>query len=231
MEKVILITGSTKGIGFETARQLAERGQHVFISGRDDKRLTEAYKRLKALGLDTGALGMDVSDPESIKNAAEAFGASGLKLDVLINNAAVLFPEDNSLLKNGQDMNEAVIRTNCYGPLLVSRAFLPFMNTPARIINISSSGGSMSEPVGGWSPAYCVSKSMLNAITRQLAHELAGKKVTVNAVDPGWVRSDMGGPSAPRSVEQGAATQVWLALEADSSLNGKFLRDKKEMPW
>ncbi len=231
MEKVILVTGSNKGIGYETVRQLAFMGQHVFISGRDEKSLRAAHKSFREMGLEIGALMMDVSDPESIAKAAEAFGESGLELDVLINNAAILNKDDSSLLKNAQEMNEAVIRTNCWGPLNVIRAFLPYMSRPGRIINISSSGGSMSDPVGGWSPAYCTSKSMLNALTRQLAHELEGEGISVNAVDPGWVRTSMGGESAPRNVEQGAACQVWLAMEAGDELTGHFFRDRKIIPW
>jgi NAD(P)-dependent dehydrogenase (short-subunit alcohol dehydrogenase family) len=152
-------------------------------------------------------------------------------LDAIINNAAILIKEDLKLSADPQEILEKTIRTNCYGPLEVIKAFLPFLNSPGRIINISSGGGSMSDPVGGWSPAYCVSKSMLNALTRHLAYELKDKKISVNSVCPGWVRTDMGGSAAPRSLEQGAETPVWMVSEADLKITGKFFRDKKEIPW
>lgn len=108
--------------------------------------------------------------------------------------------------------------------------FVPFMQAGARIINTSSGGGSMTYPVEGWSPAYCVSKTALNALTRQLAHELAHRQIVVNAYCPGWVRTDMGGQAAPRSVQQGADTAVWLAT-ANVRKTGKFFRDRSIILW
>ena len=89
----------------------------------------------------------------------------------------------------------------------------------------------MTDAVGGWSPAYCVSKTLLNSITRQLAYELHQKNISVNAVCPGWVRTGLGGTGATRSLEHGAETPVWLATEAPQELTGKFFRDKKQIPW
>lgn len=233
MRKHALITGSTKGIGYETARQLASRGFHVFISGRNEARLNDVVKQLRRTGLiDVDGLLMDVSNENDIIRAAAEFAGKKIKLDVLINNAAVILPGDSErLMSEENSIINATIQTNSLGPLNVTKAFLPYMNSPARIINISSGGGSMSDPVGGWSPAYCTSKTFLNAITRQLAHELQEKNISVNAVCPGWVRTDLGGSRAPRSVEQGAETPVWLATEASQDLTGKFLRDKHVIPW
>ena len=89
----------------------------------------------------------------------------------------------------------------------------------------------MTDEVGGWWPAYCVSKTLLNAITRQLARELRPEQISVNAVSPGWVQTDMGGRYAPGTVEKGAQTPVWLATEAPLELTGKFIRDKEPIPW
>jgi NAD(P)-dependent dehydrogenase (short-subunit alcohol dehydrogenase family) len=228
---IILITGSNKGIGFETARQLGTKGHHVFISGRNEQRLNEALQKLLKENITADALLMDVSDPESIALAAELFAKQKLKLDVLINNAGIGVRNDRMISSDDEAVLGEVINTNAYGPLRVTKAFLPFMNSPARIINISSGGGSMTDPVGGWSPAYCVSKSLLNAITRHLANELLAKNISVNAVCPGWVRTDMGGKGASRTVQHGAETPTWLATEADQKLTGRFFRDKKVIPW
>jgi len=115
---------------------------------------------------------MDVSDLESIEKAAINFKALNIQLDVLINNAAILLKQDNSLIQNEPSVLTDTIEANVYGLIRVSKAFLPFMKKPSRIINVSSGGGSMSDPVGGWSPTYCVSKASLNMVTRQLAHDL-----------------------------------------------------------
>ena len=122
-------------------------------------------------------------------------------------------------------------QTAAFGPLRVTKDFLPFIPSGGRVIMISSGGGSMTDEVGGWWPAYCVSKSLLNAITRHLAYELSEKNISVNAVCPGWVKTEMGGRGAPRSVERGAETITWLATEAPLKLTGKFFRDRKEIPW
>ena len=174
---------------------------------------------------------MDVSNFESVKAAAQTLAERNLQLDVVINNAAIMLKEDISLIGHDDEVLKTTINTNCYGPMRVIHAFLPLMKSPGRIINLSSDGGSMSDPVGGWSPAYCVSKAMLNSITRQIAFELSEKNIVVNAVTPGWVRTNMGGNSAPRSVDQGAKTPVWLASEAPLDLTGKFFKDKSEIKW
>jgi NAD(P)-dependent dehydrogenase (short-subunit alcohol dehydrogenase family) len=152
------------------------------------------------------------------------------KLDVLINNAAILLRQDQSLLTSDVEIYKQTIETNAHAHLHVTRHFLPLMTRGSRIIMTSSGGGSMTDPVGGWSPAYCVSKTLLNSITRQLAYELTNKQIAVNAFCPGWVRTDMGGKSAPRSVDQGADTAVWLATKDEVS-TGRFFRDRREIEW
>lgn len=231
MDRTVLITGANKGIGFETARQLASKGFRVIISGRDAGRLDKALALLHEDGLKADTLVMDVGDPDGIRKAAAGCSKTGFRLDVLINNAGILIKEDRNLAEDDAKILEATVRTNAYGPLHVIRAFLPLMNKPGRIINISSGGGSMSGPVAGWSPAYCISKTMLNAITRHLSLQLADSGVSVNAVNPGWVRTDMGGSGAARSVAKGAETPVWLADDAPSRLSGEFFRDKRDIPW
>ena len=231
MDKVVLITGSNKGIGFEIARQLGKIGFYVIISGRDESRLKTAIEKLQQEKIITDALLMDVSSHESIESAAGNFRKKNLEIDVLINNAAILDKGDHKLLNNHAKVLYQTINTNSYGPLLVTNAFLPFIKPNGRILMISSGGGSVSEGAQGWSPAYCVSKTLLNAITRQLAYELKNKNISVNAVCPGWVRTDMGGTGANRSLEKGAETPVWLATESPQKFTGLFFRDKKVIQW
>lgn len=228
--KTILITGGNRGIGYEVARQLLHLGHQVILSGRDESKLSKAKDQLRKSGGSLDVLVMDAGDPRSISGAAGTFGKMRIKLDVLINNAGMLFKADNNLLTDPDQYVQDTLEVNSLGPLRIAKAFVPLMNTPGRIINISSGGGSMTDPVGGWSPAYCISKSLLNAITRHLAYELEEKKIAVNAVCPGWVKTDMGGTSAPRSLEQGAETIVWIATTG-SIQTGKFFRDKKVIPW
>lgn len=230
MKHTILITGSNKGIGFESARQLAKLGNHIILAARNETRLKQAIEKLKSEQIEAEGLLMDISDKKSISRAADEFAKREQNLDVLINNAAVLYDNDKSILQE----NEVLLQTltnNSIGSLWVCKAFLPFMKNPSRIINVSSGGGSMTDSIGGWAPAYCVSKTLLNSITRQLAYELGTKNISVNAVCPGWVRTDLGGKRASRSIEKGAETPVWLATEAPQELTGIFFRDKKQIPW
>jgi len=229
--KTILITGSNRGIGFEIAKQCAQKNMHVIISGRDDNKLQQALRQLGKENVNADTLLMDVSDAGSIQKAAANFSKLNIRLDVLVNNAGIGIKGDTSLSSDDEHILTGSLLTNSYGPLRVTKAFLPFMQSPGRIIMISSGGGAMSDEPGGWWPAYCVSKTLLNAITRQLAYELMDKNIAVNAVCPGWVRTDMGGKNANRPVEKGAETPVWLAAEAPQKLSGKFLRDKREIEW
>lgn len=231
IRKTILITGANKGIGFEIARQLGISGHQVILSARNELRLKQAVQQLKDLQVDVSGLLMDVSDENVIRQAADEFGRLNLKIDVLLNNAAILDKRDHSILRDDEEILKQTLTTNCYGVLRVVKAFIPFMKSPSRIINLSSGGGSMTDPVGGWSPAYCVSKTLLNAMTRQLSAELLLKNISVNAVCPGWVRTDMGGAGATLSVEKGAETPVWLATDAPQTLTGLFFRNKKQIPW
>ena len=231
MSKVILITGSNKGIGFEIARQCGKLGFFVIISGRDETRLKTALEKLHKEKIDADSLLIDVSSLKSIENAAKQFTSKKLKIDVLVNNAGISIHGDNQLVHNDKYILDQTINTNSYGPLFVTRALLPFIKSPGRIVMVSSGGGVLNGEVAGWSPAYCVSRTLLNAITKQLAHELKDKNISVNAVCPGWVRTDLGGAGATRSVEKGAETPVWLSSEVSQDLTGLFFRDKKVISW
>lgn len=228
--KTILVTGSNKGIGLEIVKQLAQLGHRAILTSRDRVKGLEALKRLESQNISVPLIELDITKEESIQLAFEKIKSEFGKLDVLINNAAILLPEDHSLLTDSIQVFEQTIMTNVQSHLMVTKTFHSLIPKGGRIIMVSSGGGSMSDPVGGWSPAYCVSKSMLGAITRHLAYELGSRKITVNAFDPGWVKTDMGGRSAPRSLAQGADTAVWLAT-ANESVTGKFFRDRKEILW
>jgi NAD(P)-dependent dehydrogenase (short-subunit alcohol dehydrogenase family) len=154
------------------------------------------------------------------------------KLDVLINNAAIIADGDQDVLTIKPEIVARTIETNALGALRVSQAFLPQLlkSSAGRIVNVSSGAGQLSD-MGTWAPAYSASKTSLNAITCLLAAALQEKGIAVNSVCPGWCRTEMGGASAPRSVEEGAAGIVWLAADAPQEKTGLFWRDKEVIPW
>ncbi len=228
--KVVLVTGGNRGIGFEIVRQLSKLGHKVFLGSRNKAKGEEAIARLHSENLEAIYLPLDVSDPERITQAVDIIRSITSRVDVIINNAAVLLHEDRSISAGAAEVFDKTMRTNVFGPVQVVRNFIPLIPSGGRIIMTSSGGGSMSDPVGGWSPVYCVSKSALNAVTRHLAFELQPQGISVNAYCPGWVKTAMGGKSAPRNVEQGADTAVWLSI-ADHIPTGKFFRDRQEIAW
>ncbi len=232
LEKTALITGANKGIGFETARELAAKGFHVFLTARDEKAGRQAAEALQKAGGNVTFVQLDVSNPSSIQKAAKEFSKSADRLDVLVNNAGIYPDKKQSLLETDIDTIHKSFDTNTLGPVLVTQAFFPFLKKSgsARVINVSSGLGSLTE-METYAPAYSISKTALNAVTRQFALLLKDQNIAVNSVCPGWVRTDMGGPNATRSVEQGADTVVWLATEAPRDLTGRFLRDRKVIEW
>ena len=230
-QKNVLITGANKGIGFEIARQLANQSFHVILSGRNAVRVREATDRLKHTGISCSSLIMDVGNVDSIHAAFEEMYDRISTLDVLINNAAILLDGSTSFLQASQSLIEDTLRINSLGPLYVTRKFLPLLKQGSRVINVSSSAGQICNGAGQYAPVYSMSKTLLNTITMQLDASLQSRNIAVFSMCPGWVRTEMGGAGAPRSLEQGAETAVWLATEAPLSLSGKFLKDKTPIPW
>jgi len=230
--KTVLITGANRGIGFEVARQLAEKSFHIFLTARHREAGEKAVAALQKDGTKASFVALDVSDPDSIKRAAQEVTATVDHLDVLVNNAAILEDEHLSVLEIDAELMQKTLTVNTIGPLLVAQAFYSLLakSAFARVVNVSSGSGALSE-MGTYSPAYSISKTALNGVTVQLANAFKPKGIAVNSVCPGWVRTDMGGRHAPRSVAQGADTIVWLATEAPKSLTGKFLRDRKVIAW
>jgi NAD(P)-dependent dehydrogenase (short-subunit alcohol dehydrogenase family) len=235
-QRIALVTGANKGIGFEVARQLARKGFHVFLGARKSDAGLAAVQKLNKEGEkeDYGEitfLQIDVSNPDSIRRAAEEFSRKSDRLDALVNNAGILLDDDKDVLTMTPEAFETTLRTNTLGALLVSQAFVPFLkkSDAARIVNVSSGGGQLADGADGWAPAYCISKTALNGVTVQLVAALP--KFAINSVCPGWVRTDMGGANATRSIAEGASGIVWLAAEAPQKETSKFWRDRKVIPW
>ena len=229
--KTALITGANKGIGYEVARQLATKGLHVFIGARNRDAGRKAVDQITKKGGKATFLEIDVADNASVTAAVREFAKAADQLDVLVNNAGIMVDGDNAILEVSDELVRKTLETNTLGALRVTRAFASLLakSKAPRVINVSSGGGQLTGGADGWAPAYCISKTALNGVTSQLATALP--KFAINSVCPGWVRTDMGGRNATRSVEEGADTIVWLASDAPQNLTGKFLRDRKEIPW
>ena len=234
------MTGGNRGIGFEIARQLARKGLTVILGARDEQKGMNAHKQLTAEGLDVHFTYLDIADTTSIMAAVGRIEDSFKRLDVLINNAGIMIDSETTVLELPMTLLQNTLETNAFGPLLLSQGCVPIMKKHqyGRIVNISSTLGSLNDIVNPdshynelQSPAYRLSKTMLNGITALLAKELRNDNILVNAVCPGWVRTDLGGPQAPVSPEQAAETPVWLATLADNGPTGGFFREQQPIPW
>jgi NAD(P)-dependent dehydrogenase (short-subunit alcohol dehydrogenase family) len=230
-QRTALVTGANRGIGLEVCRQLAATGLRVILTARDGARAEAAAATLADSG-DVVAATLDVTDEHSVSTLATDLSRRGLQVDVLVNNAAVLVGESIGVLETAVEDLRATFETNLFGVVLVSQAFVPGMiaRRYGRVVNVSSQAGQLLS-MGTYAPAYSMSKAALNAFTRQLAGAAHGRNVLVNSADPGWVRTAMGGPSAPRSVEQGAETLVWLATLPAKGPTGGFFSDRKPIDW
>jgi NAD(P)-dependent dehydrogenase (short-subunit alcohol dehydrogenase family) len=229
--RVALVTGANRGIGREVARQLASRGLVTIFGARDPRQAEVAAREVGG-----HARQLDVTDQASVDRLLAGIDAEFGRLDVLVNNAAVGYDEDRRAGEVALAAVEATLATNLVGPWRLCLAALPLMRRGGygRIVNISSGSGSFAETEQDRdpsAPAYSVSKAALNMLTLKLAYELMGTNILVNAVCPGWVRTDMGGPYADRSVGEGAETPVWLATLPDGGPTGGFFRDRRPIPW
>jgi NAD(P)-dependent dehydrogenase (short-subunit alcohol dehydrogenase family) len=228
---VIVVTGGNRGIGYEICRQLVERGAQVVLTARKPEAGEQAVKKLAAQNLSARFHPLDVTGLESIAALREFLERTFGHLDVLINNAGIITDEGASGLEVKLATVRATLETNTLGPVHLAQTLAPLLKRSrgGRIVNMSSGMGALSDMEGGYA-AYRISKAALNAVTGILAAELRGA-VAVNSMCPGWVKTDMGGANAERDVSQGADTAVWLALDAPQDLTGKFLRDRKVIPW
>jgi NAD(P)-dependent dehydrogenase (short-subunit alcohol dehydrogenase family) len=211
MKRIALVTGSSRGIGREVARQLEERQFEVIVVGRKE---------------------LDISDERSVEGMGERVEREFGRLDVLVNNAAILLDEGKSIVDVDPRELEETWRVNVLGAFLMTKRFAPLLRKSGhgRVVNVSSGAGQLSS-MSSYAPSYSISKAALNAITILFANALRRDRVLVNCADPGWVRTDMGGSAAPRSVEEGADTIVWLATLPDDGPSGGFFHDRKKIAW
>lgn len=241
MSTITLITGGNKGIGFETARQLGALGHTLLIGARDAKRGQEAADKLITLGYTARFIQLDVTDEGSIKRAAEQVERLHGKLDVLINNAGFLdYQADGKPGSASLVAIRATYEINVFGLVAVTQAFLPLIrkSSAGRIVNLSSILGSIAEHADPNSPIYPMqffgydsSKAAVNMFTAELAQELKGTAIKVNAAHPGWVKTDMGGPEAPMEIVDGAKTSVALATLDKNGPSGGFFHLGVHMRW
>jgi NAD(P)-dependent dehydrogenase (short-subunit alcohol dehydrogenase family) len=218
--QVALVSGGNRGIGLEVCRQLAERSYTVVMGSRDDKQ-----GRAAAAGLPDGVIvrQLDVADPESVERLSRSIEEEFGRLDILVNNAGISNDEGQRGVDADLDRVKESLEANLFGAWRLCEMAI-------RIVNVST-GLAALEDMGGGSPGYRISKTALNALTRILASELRGSGILVNAVNPGWVQTDMGGSGATRSVEEGAEALVWAATLPNSGPTGGFFQDRRPVPW
>jgi NAD(P)-dependent dehydrogenase (short-subunit alcohol dehydrogenase family) len=230
MTRVVLVTGANRGIGRELARQLNLRGDAVVLTARD---LAKAERAAAALPDHERVLTrrLDVTDPASIEEVAADLEHRYGRLDVLVNNAAIHYDTWQQASTADLQVVREALEANLLGAWQTSLTLLPLLRASGhgRIVNVSSEAGSLASMDGGI-PAYNVSKAALNALTRMLASDLRRDRILVNAVCPGWVATDMGGPGG-RPVAEGAASVLWAVDLPDDGPTGGFYRDGHPLPW
>jgi NAD(P)-dependent dehydrogenase (short-subunit alcohol dehydrogenase family) len=234
--KFAVVTGGNRGMGLETCRQLGRLGAQVVLTSRDLAKGEAAADRLRTEGLDIRCHQLDVADDASIGRLAGLIERELGRLDILINNAGIARGRSETREQAARTFEATpagfreVVATNLVGPFVLCQALIPLMQGSGRVVNLSSGMGQLTD-MGSGIPAYRVSKAGLNALTRIFANELQGTGVKVNAVCPGWVRTDMGGANATRSVEESVATTIWLATLPDDGPSGGLFRDRRPIPW
>ncbi|NER78470.1 MAG: SDR family NAD(P)-dependent oxidoreductase [Leptolyngbya sp. SIO1D8] len=223
--KQALVTGGNRGIGFAIAQGLLAEGYEVIITARTLENAKQAAEKLPG---NVMPIELDVSDDRSIDRAINTLRQTIDHLDVLINNAGIYPDSSVNILTIARESLDAAMNTNTFGVIRMVQACLPLLENSqdARVINVSSGMGAL-DGLTTTAPSYCLSKLALNGATIMLSQSLSSKGIVVNSMCPGWVRTDMGGTSAPRSPEQGADTAIWLATEASRSQSGQFFRDRK----
>ncbi len=229
--KIAVVTGANRGLGKEVVRQLAAAGRRVVLTSRNEggARVAEAYRKE---GLDVIFHPLDVTDERSITELVDFLRGRFETIDVLVNNAGIHYDTYQSTLNADFSIVEEAWRVNALGPWRLSKALFPLIRKGGggRIVNVSSASGSFVDSWPG-TPAYAVTKAALNMLTLKLSADAAADAVLVNAVCPGWVKTDMGGVEAPREVAEGARSIVWAALIDDDGPTGGFFRDGQPLPW
>jgi NAD(P)-dependent dehydrogenase (short-subunit alcohol dehydrogenase family) len=229
---VALVTGANRGIGLEVCRQLAGRGYTVLLTARDPDKATRAARALQQEnGLAVLAQQLDVTDPDSVAQARDRVARDFGRLDVLINNAAVDYDTDQRVLTADLGRVRDAFETNTIGVMRTIQVFVPLLRKSdhGRIVNVTSGSGALAS-MNGRTPAYSLSKVALNALTLMVAATLEGSGILVNAVCPGWVATDMGGPGGG-PVSKGAGGVVWGATLPDDGPTGGFFRHGRPVSW
>lgn len=229
---IIVITGASRGLGRATARRLAREGHRVVATARQVADLEPLRAELAADGHTLACHALDVTDAASVTALAHWLRRRFDHIDVLINNAGISDGFGSSLLELAPEVLATILDTNLFGVLRVTQALFPLLQASraGRIVNLSSGMGQLAE-MGSGAPAYRISKTALNALTRILAAEPTANGIKVNALCPGWCRTDLGGDAAPRSAEEGIDSVIWLATLPDDGPSGGFFRDRQAIPW
>jgi NAD(P)-dependent dehydrogenase (short-subunit alcohol dehydrogenase family) len=230
-QPVALISGANRGIGREIARQLAHAGHFVLLGSRSVSAGEREAGQIEAEGGDVSVIELDVRSSEQVERAAAHLDGNPGRLDILVNNAGT-YGSPTGAADHDLEQAHDVMETNFWGPWRLTQAVLPLLRRSQRprIVNVSSGAGQLADMQGGRA-AYRVSKAALNALTRTLAADETSSGLLVNTMCPGWVQTDMGGEGAPRSVQVGAETAVWLATLPDDGPSGGFFRDRQPIPW
>jgi NAD(P)-dependent dehydrogenase (short-subunit alcohol dehydrogenase family) len=234
-QSVAVVTGANRGLGFETCRQLAQMDWRVVLTARNEDSGKAAAKALTEEGLDVTFHPLDVTCSLSIEALTQYLIDIQANIDILVNNAGI-FPdaspndEQSSIFKADPETVLQGFLTNTIGPLRLCQALIPLMNGRGSVVNVSSGMGQLSE-MNGCCPAYRLSKTAVNALTRILADELKNTRIKVNSVCPGWVRTRMGGDEATLSIPEGVKGIVWAATLPEDGPTGGFFRDGQKIAW
>ncbi|MES9940621.1 MAG: SDR family oxidoreductase [Candidatus Thiodiazotropha sp. 6PLUC2] len=234
-QSVAIVTGANRGLGLETSRQLAELGWHIVLTARDVESGETAAESLTTEGLDVEFFPLDVTSTASIANLVQHLKENHNEIGILVNNAGI-FPDpppsdsQSTILSANLESIMDGFKTNTLGPLRLCQSLIPLMNGQGAVVNVSSGMGQLSE-MNGCCPAYRLSKTAINAVTRILADELKETRIKVNSVCPGWVRTRMGGDEATLSVQEGAKGIVWAATLPEDGPSGGFFRHGERIPW
>jgi NAD(P)-dependent dehydrogenase (short-subunit alcohol dehydrogenase family) len=243
--KIAFITGGNRGLGFETARELGQKGIKVVIGSRDQKRGEEAVQKLGKLGVEAQSIQFEVTNTADHAKAVAYFERNFGRLDILVNNAGVMLdtklPTDvASTLTLPEKTLRDTFEANFFAPVLLTQALIPLLkkSEAGRIVNLSSILGSLTLHADPKSPiyamkhfAYDASKTALNALTVNLAYELRNTKIKVNSAHPGWVKTDMGGPDATMELSDGSKTSAELATLSETGPTGGFFHLGQALPW
>jgi NAD(P)-dependent dehydrogenase (short-subunit alcohol dehydrogenase family) len=239
--KTILITGANKGIGFETARQLAQLNYFVYLGSRDKEHGLEAIKKLNDLGIvNVDTIVIDVADINSVRQARQELESKISSLDILINNAGIAGDQPQDFCTGDLENLRRIFDTNFFGTVQTTQEFLPLLkkSEQASIINVSSEVGSITlrtEPGRNTNRdkynAYGSSKTALNAFTVMLANELSDTGINVNSVTPGYTATDLNQFQGAKTAEQGAVPIVKLVTQSDPAITAKFFKEGGEVAW